>query len=270
MSIANEVQRIKNNIAESYNIIEQKGGIIPSAKSSANLSDAIKSLGNVPITYIAEGESGGSYRCFIYKNNGGQKGSLVVTITRHNWATFSQYASEIEIALDNVCSSWTGVGVPLNFAKLKSAGKSFMGSCQQFNQIILFPMLENTELNFMNGCYAFNQDIDFPLLEITKNNFMYDCIALNNKKITFHKLKINSANGNFMEVYSGNANTNIIALEFQLEQNMVSLPTGFCRSRNTYNNIHGYVDLRIRQGSANVNATNKTWAGHTFRSVTLI
>ena len=34
--------------------------------------------------------------------------------------------------------------------------------------------------------------------------------------------------------------------------------------------LQQYVDLRIKSGSAAVNTANRTWAGHTFRSITFI
>ena len=44
MSIASEIQRIKNNIANAYTKIGSKGGTLPSAQNSANLVTTIDSI----------------------------------------------------------------------------------------------------------------------------------------------------------------------------------------------------------------------------------
>ena len=216
-----------------------------------------------PPTYIAEGSS-------IYKNNNGTKGSLITTITKNDWTTLSLYAPYIEIALADVCRGWTGVGVPLNFAILKSTGNHFMYDTKEFNQPIEFPMLENLNTTcsyFMSNCYAFNQNLVFQKAIRFGSAFMVgaDVFA---KKITFAKFIITSSATSFL--VSGYANRPLITLEFKTPQTAASLHNSFCYMRPDNTTNHSTVDLRIHKDSLNVNVANKTWAGHTFRSITLI
>ena len=44
MSIASEIQRIKNNIANAYSAILEKGGSLPTNKNSSNLANTINSI----------------------------------------------------------------------------------------------------------------------------------------------------------------------------------------------------------------------------------
>ena len=44
MSIASDIQRIKNNIANAYTAILEKGGVLPSNKNSSNLANTINSI----------------------------------------------------------------------------------------------------------------------------------------------------------------------------------------------------------------------------------
>ena len=44
MSIASEIQRIKNNIANAYSICNDKGATIPKNQNSSNLANCISSI----------------------------------------------------------------------------------------------------------------------------------------------------------------------------------------------------------------------------------
>ena len=44
MTIASEIQRIKNNIANAYDVCTSKGANIPSDKNSSNLANCINSI----------------------------------------------------------------------------------------------------------------------------------------------------------------------------------------------------------------------------------
>lgn len=66
MSIYNQIQRIKNNIAMAYAKLEDKGAIIPANENSANLPETIESL---PLA----GESGGAGDVVLAVNNTGEE-----------------------------------------------------------------------------------------------------------------------------------------------------------------------------------------------------
>jgi len=235
-----------------------------------------------PKTYIAEGTSTTNALLNIFNNNNGVKGNLIVTIAGNDWTTLSQYAPDIGIALDFVCYQWlTGIGVPLNFAKLKSAGNHFMSSNRVFNQPISFPMLESVGggstlvSGFMGNCHAFNQNIHFEKLVNIDGNFMANLYGMNQKNISFGSFVWPggaTASRNLLVVDS--INYNFITIIFNKQQTRTAvLPSGVSmifRNRTTDTQTHDRVNLRIRQGSAAVSVSAKTWAGHTFASVTLI
>jgi hypothetical protein len=53
------------------------------------------------------------------------------------------------------------VGVPLNFAKLKKAGSSFISSWTQFNQDLYFPKLEKFGHHSFRNLQAFTKKLTF-------------------------------------------------------------------------------------------------------------
>ena len=198
-------------------------------------------------TFIAECSRTSPRNCYIYENNNGNKGNLVTTIAQNDWTTLAQYAPDIEIALDYVGFSWSGVGVALNFAKLKTAANDFIYGCTQFNQPLSFPMLT------------------------TMGNYTMQSFTNFNNTISFDKWVVGTQEA-FITLSS--ASTNFITAEFRAVQNVATLSgtntTIWFRYRDTNDTTHNYVHLRINKDSANVNVANKTWAGHTFASVTLI
>lgn len=53
MSISQEIQRIKTNIANAYTLLERKGAVLPQSQNSANLVDTINSImGYTELDYI--------------------------------------------------------------------------------------------------------------------------------------------------------------------------------------------------------------------------
>ena len=267
---------------------EIKNPFINGKQVNTAFMNGIKVYSNAPPPtpglYIAEGERSAYNRCFIYENNNGQKGNLVDTIARNNWDilaaqndwnTFAQYAPEIEIALDDVCNGWTaGIGVPLNFAKLKTVGNAFLGGCSEFNQEILFPMLTTAGNSLLSGCLSFNQDISFPMLTTIGFSFMNGCLSLginnSNIKISLGKqLLLDNIHQNWFDSSSANLNDKI-NIEFQGLQTISTLPSKFCRYRGPTLTEHSPVNLYIKDGSANVDVAHKTWAGHIFGNITLI
>ena len=228
-----------------------------------------------PGRYIAEGDLNtvnGNYRVRICNNNNGVKGSVVTTIAKNQWETLAQYAPEIAICENDICREWTGVGVPLNFAKLTKIGNIFLYNCTTFNQPISFPQLVEAGDGLIQLCYAFNQELHFPQLTKLGYATMYQGGNWSNK-VTFDKLVMTSNIArNFIN--NGSVNNSIITVEFRTRQTISALNNNGTETsfyyRNTANTIHSYVDLRIATGSTNVNVAARTWAGHTFRSVTLI
>ena len=262
-----------------------------------------------PGLYIAEGRNvSGGFVIDIFENNDGIKGNLVDTILKDDWQTLSEYAPEIEIALDRVINGWTGVGVPLNFAKLKTignyfssatfnsevlfpklekVGESFLSMSNDFNKPISLPNLKVVGQSFMAGCMNFNQKIIFPSLITTSLSFMMlntnlgELSPISTSNVIFSKLIMNSTNmsSRFLGFNASNFYSNkYIRVRFETLQTTSSFWGTSTNNanyipfigRNTNSNIHNYVDLEIKNGSANVNVANRTWAGHTFRSITLI
>ena len=68
MSIASEIQRIKNNIANAYTAILEKGGVLPSNKNSSNLANTINSIsssakyGITVDNFLGDVDSNGLYK----------------------------------------------------------------------------------------------------------------------------------------------------------------------------------------------------------------
>ena len=68
MSIATEIQRIKNNIANAYTAILEKGGVLPSNKNSSNLANTINSIsssakyGITVDNFLGDVDSNGLYK----------------------------------------------------------------------------------------------------------------------------------------------------------------------------------------------------------------
>lgn len=68
MSIASEIQRIKNNIANAYTVILEKGGVLPSNKNSSNLANTINSIsssakyGITVDNFLGDVDSNGLYK----------------------------------------------------------------------------------------------------------------------------------------------------------------------------------------------------------------
>ena len=293
MSISNEVQRIKNNIADSYEVIDRKNGVLPSVLNSNNLPDAIESIQGGAgdgdnILVVAPVSTATNGLAIVNRYN--QIGS---SINPNNWAGLSTSAPIIKYAVNNIGYNWTSVGVDLDFAKLKAIGNGFINTSNAFNSRLMFPMLETVGSNFMYSCAAFNQNIEFPMLETVGGSFMYSCLAFNqniefpmletvggsfmdscnsiaNMKITFHKLIINSnANANFLRMNS--IATNIITLELRAAQTITTQPSNFLGNRIALtSSAASYVDLRINKDSVGVNVSNRTWAGMYFNSITLI
>ena len=86
-------------------------------------------------------------------------------------------------------------------------------------------------------------------------------------------LTVAGANG-FFVLDNATGGNRYIKVRFLGVQNITVLNTGLTnksfRFRDTDDLIHNYVDIELPAGSAAVNVANRTWAGHTFKSVTLI
>ena len=231
--------------------IAKSGNKIIIAKNNIK-TQGIAKAGNIiysagpppPVSYIAEGTSAGVIS--IYNNNNGNKGTLVETIAKNNWTRLAYYAPDIEKCLNYVCYGWTGIGEPLNFAILKSTGTEFFNSCSDFNQ-----------------------PLSFPMLTTTASSFLRNCPALSNVKLLLENIVLNMAYGNnFIPLTS--TTTNIITLELRAVQTLTSRPSNMLNYRPNNSAVISGVDLRINKDSVGVNVANKTWAGMTFRSITLI
>jgi len=139
--------------------------------------------------------------------------------------------------------------------------------------LVKVPVLESIIFSsFLSGNNVFNHPLSFPMLTSLEMSVGVGGLPnVFNNTISFDKWVVGNQSGLFG---SASASTNFITAEFRAVQNVATLSGStssiWFRYRDTDNTTHNYVHLRIRQGSANVNVANKTWAGHTFASVTLI
>jgi len=218
----------------------------------------------------------------IYENNNGVNGALVETIARHDWQRMAFYAPEIAICRDYVMWSWTGVGVPLNFAKCTEIGNMSINQCTQFNNPVLFPNLKTVGSGFMWRFLVFNHSIFLPKLEVINNTFLNGLDAIGNNlanspsviALGGKNLLTTANSSSFLGASVTPTSIRYIKVRFLDMQNITALDTGTTtkafRFRDTDNLIHNTVDIELPNGSAAVNVPNRTWAGHTFKSVTLI
>jgi len=155
----------------------------------------------------------------------------------------------------------------------------FLEDCTAFNSEIIIGNSVNTVTYFLNRCTAFNHNVVFPSSVQNLTYSLLGCTALSNT--TGNKIIIQrenafttAANSNgFLGLLS--ATSNIITVRFERPQSIQTLQTTVgvtlpFRFRNTNTVIHNFVDLEIHKDSLYVDVANRTWAGHTFKSVTLI
>jgi len=89
------------------------------------------------------------------------------------------------------------------------------------------------------------------------------------QNISFYKLIITSGNRYFLQ--TRNVINQALTIELRAVQTITTRPSSFLGNRvATSSSATSYVHLRIREGSAGVNAAGRTWAGMWFASITLI
>ena len=178
--------------------------------------------------------------------------------------------------------AWTGVGEPLNFAKCTEIGNMSINQCTQFNNPVLFPNLKTVGFSFMWRFLVFNHSIFLPKLEVINYSFLNGLDAIGDNlansppviAIGGKNLLTTANSSNFLSISVPPTSIRHIKVRFLDVQNITALDTGTTtkafRFRDTDNLIHNTVDIELPNGSAAVNVPNRTWAGHTFKSVTLI
>lgn len=106
MTIASEIQRIQTNIANAYDVLEEKGATIPATKNVANLADCILTIPVGPskpylvIPADDQGQYGGPY---IYSSDGINWTELMISAKSLQEAS---YVGEKYFLLGNSNSSW--------------------------------------------------------------------------------------------------------------------------------------------------------------------
>ena len=212
----------------------------------AKAGNIIYSAGPPQGLYILNGNNVSPYNMMISTNVNGEPGTYVDTIVPNDWERLAYYAPEIHSCTNYTCYNWSsGVGVPLNFEKLISIGDWFMYMCVFFNQSLIFPKLTTIG-----------------------NNVLSNCSALSNVKISLGNVILNSTHTYFLSKIS--TTSNIITLELRAKQTITTRPSNMLNYRPNNSAVISGVDLRINKDSVGVNVANKTWAGMTFRSITLI
>ena len=211
MSIGSEVNRIKNNILNSYNEISNKGGDMPSVLNSANLSNAIASIisggmeietGDSIVSFLNT-SSGGSY---IYLDRNSNKLSIVNKSFSSSDYSFN-YLNYNDASI--ICCMYLGCFqtlIGINFQDNPNAFRRtvYMGSSMPFYSITTPAEVNNIMARFRAICgYSFrklkvagdsvfvanftnsstlnsipynqdysNQDFIFPSLEVVGNNWL--------------------------------------------------------------------------------------------------
>ena len=243
MTIASEITRINNNIANAYTICNSKGATIPVAKNSANLADCIDSIQ----TGGASSKYGATLDSFV--GDVDSKGVLQPTTAQTNLVftgvkdlasnalrySFARNMTIKSVSFPDLTSISTFAGLYNTFANctnLTSAdlsslitvnGASGMGytfSGTNLTSVDLSSLTTVMSTNSMN--YTFYNcsnlaNISFPNLEIIGtnssvtgyghfSNCFYNCTKL--KTLTFPKLEKIYCNGGTTVTYGTFANNN--------------------------------------------------------------
>jgi len=148
----------------------------------------------------------------------------------------------------------------LDFLRMTTAGNNFMYNCSSFNHPISFPVLVSAGSGFMGNCNSFINSLSFPELQTGNIQFMINkgsgYFELANK-LTFEKFIVSNSYNEFLREVKHSC------YEFRAVQSLTNRPA---QSLNNSTN----VDLRLRQGSAGVNLSTRTWLSIVWKSITLI
>ncbi len=176
MSIASEIQRIKNNIANAYTAILEKGGVLPSNKNSSNLANTINSIrssakyGITVDNFLGDVDSNGLYKLPI-------SGTLN--------ATGIKKVDDYGLACKFGGSAWGTTRVQglahIIFPDLTYVGNGAMGYFYTYStdlETISFPELVEIGQCGMQNAFQWNyalKSASFPKLRILSG--MYDSLS---------------------------------------------------------------------------------------------
>lgn len=209
MSIADQITRIKNNIAASYAECSAKGATLPSVENSENLPNTIAS--------ITAGGGGDSVEYTNITGNKITKGSKIwlnetATTTEKQYDFSGIFDNEVEIIYmtsnPNIGISSTSNGglVLVNFTDTGVTGQHIAGSIRSGNFNIMVIDKENYFLSLDQSDSVCIYNIDTQSVQyygtttrkIIGHNYMADKIS----SYTYNIIKTNPATGEILKTYT--------------------------------------------------------------------